>query len=42
MVVKKFIQQPQILNKVKPDQNYIKFKELDLNNIENLNLDETF
>ena len=30
------------LNKVKSDQDYIKFKELNLNNIENLNLDELF
>ena len=30
------------INKIKSDQNYIKFKELDLNNIENLNLDELF
>jgi len=30
------------LNKVKSDQDHIKFKELDLNNIENLNLDEIF
>ncbi len=30
------------LNKVKPDQNYIKFKELNLDNIENSNLDEVF
>ena len=30
------------LNKVKSDQDYIKFKELDLNNIEKLNLDELF
>tara|TARA_A100001015_G_scaffold321016_1_gene449644 strand:+ start:900 stop:1610 length:711 start_codon:yes stop_codon:yes gene_type:complete len=29
-------------NKIKSDQNYINFKELDLNNIENLNLDELF
>ena len=28
------------INKIKSDQNYIKFKELDLNNIENYNLDE--
>ncbi len=28
------------LNKVKPDQNYIKFKELNLDNIENSNLEE--
>ncbi len=28
------------LNKVKSEQNYIKFKELDLNNIKNSNLDE--
>ena len=28
------------INKIKSDQNYIKFKELDLNNIENLNLDD--
>ena len=30
------------LNKVKSDQDYIKFKELNLNNIEKLNLDELF
>ncbi len=30
------------MNKVKSDQNFIKFKELDLNNIENLNLDTLF
>ena len=30
------------LNKVNSDQDYIKFKELDLNNIEKLNLDELF
>ena len=30
------------LNKVKSDQEYIKFKELNLNNIEELNLDELF
>ena len=30
------------INKVKSDQDYIKFKELDLNNIENSNLDELF
>ena len=30
------------LNKVKPDQNYIKFKELNLSNIENVNLEELF
>jgi len=30
------------LNKVKPDQDYIKFKELNLNNIEKFNLDELF
>ena len=30
------------LHKVKSDQKYIKFKELNLNNIENLNLDEFF
>ena len=28
------------INKVKSDQNFINFKELDLNNIENLNLEE--
>ena len=30
------------MNKVKPDQKFIKFKELDLNNINNINLDELF
>ena len=30
------------LNKVKSDQGFIKFKELNLNNVENLNLDELF
>ena len=30
------------LNKVKPDQNYIKFKELNLDNIENSNLEDLF
>ena len=30
------------LNKVKPDQNYIKFKQLNLDNIENSKLDEVF
>ncbi len=30
------------LNKVKSDQDYIKFKELDLNKIQNLNLDNLF
>ena len=30
------------LNKVKPDQNYIKFKELNLDNIENSNLEGLF
>ena len=30
------------LNKVKPDQNYINFKELNLDNIENSNLEELF
>ena len=30
------------LNKVKPDQNYIQFKELDLDNIEKSNLEEIF
>ena len=30
------------LNKVKPDQNYIKFKELNLDNIENSNLEDQF
>ena len=30
------------LNKVNSDQDYIKFKELDLNNIEKINLDELF
>ena len=30
------------LNKVKPDQNYINFKELNLDNIENLNLEKIF
>ena len=30
------------LNKVKSDQDFIKFKELDLNNIENLNLEQSF
>ena len=30
------------LNKVKSDQKYIQFKELNLNNIQNLNLDELF
>ncbi len=30
------------LNKVKPDQNFIKFKQLNLNNIENSNLEELF
>ena len=30
------------LNKVKPDQNYIKFKELNLDNIENSDLEEIF
>ena len=30
------------INKIKSDQNYIKFKQLDLNNIENLNLDKLF
>ena len=30
------------LNKVKPDQNYIKFKELNLRNVENVNLEELF
>ena len=30
------------LNKVKSDQDFIKFKELDLNNIENLNLEQLF
>jgi len=30
------------LNKIKPDQNYIKFKELNLDNIENSNLEDLF
>ena len=30
------------LNKVREDQAYIKFKEINLNNIENINLDELF
>ena len=30
------------INKIKPNQDYIKFKELDLNNINNHNLDELF
>ena len=30
------------LNKVREDQAYIKFKEINLNNIENINLDEHF
>ena len=30
------------LNKIKPEQNYIKFKELDLDKIEYLNLEEQF
>ena len=30
------------LNKVRDDQAYIKFKEINLNNIENINLDELF
>ena len=30
------------LNKVKPDQNYINFKELNLDNIENSNLEDLF
>ena len=30
------------LNKVRSDQDYIKFKELDLNKIQNLNLDNLF
>jgi len=30
------------MNKVKTDHKYIKFKELNLNNIENFNLDKTF
>ncbi len=30
------------LNKVKPDQNFIKFKEVNLDNIENSNLEELF
>ena len=30
------------INKVKPEQDYIKFKELDFNNIQNLNLDDLF
>ena len=30
------------LNKVREDQTYIKFKEINLNNIENINLDELF
>ena len=30
------------LNKVKPNQNYIKFKELNLDNIENSNLEDLF
>ncbi len=30
------------LNKIKSDQNYIQFKELNLNNIEKLNLDKLF
>ena len=30
------------MNKINSDQNFIKFKELDLNNIESLNLDELF
>ena len=30
------------MNKVKPDQKFIKFKELNLNNMSNFNLDELF
>jgi len=30
------------INKVRPDQDYIKFRELNLNNIENSNIDEIF
>ena len=30
------------LNKVREDQDYIKFKEINLNNIENINLDQLF
>ena len=30
------------MNKIKPDQDYIKFKKLDLNNLESLNLDLLF
>jgi len=30
------------LNKIKSDQDFIKFKELDLNNIENINLEKLF
>ena len=30
------------INKIKSEQSYIKFKELDLNNLQNLNLDELF
>ena len=30
------------IGKVRPDQDYIKFRELNLNNIENLNLDDIF
>ncbi len=30
------------INKIKPEQNYIKFKELDLNNIKKINLEQLF